>query len=124
MEPRSEFDARYSDPAAAPTEWAEARALLAEAEVYWLSTVRPGGGPHVTPVIAVWQDGAPHVTTGPEEQKARNIAAGPREEWRFTPREGQLHHTAGAANAFRISPTTAYGFAKSPYGHTRWRFDT
>jgi len=26
------------------------------------------------------------------------------------------------ALVFRVAPVTAFGFAKSPYGQTRWRF--
>lgn len=72
------LDARYSSEDAISTPWERAREVLAGAQGYWLSTVRPDGRPHVTPLIAVWLDGAPHVTTGPGERKARNLAANPR----------------------------------------------
>lgn len=75
-EPVAELDPRYSDEnAEQPTGWDEARRRLAGAEVFWLSTVRGDGRPHVTPLIAVWLDGALHFSTGPGEQKARNLAA-------------------------------------------------
>jgi nitroimidazol reductase NimA-like FMN-containing flavoprotein (pyridoxamine 5'-phosphate oxidase superfamily) len=64
----------YSSPNAVPTEWSLARAELAAAQVYWLSTVRPDGRPHVTPLLAIWFDGALYFCTGPEERKARNLA--------------------------------------------------
>jgi hypothetical protein len=47
---------------------------LEKAEIYWLSTVRPDGRPHVAPLISVWLDGALHFCTGPGERKARNLA--------------------------------------------------
>lgn len=47
--------------------------LLTGAELYWLTTVRPDGRPHVTPFIGVWWDGALHFCTGPGERKARNV---------------------------------------------------
>jgi hypothetical protein len=72
-EPVAELDARFGDPAASPTPWSEARALLDTAKVYWLSTVRPDGRPHVTPIAAVWVDGALHFTTGKTERKAKNL---------------------------------------------------
>ncbi|TVL94078.1 pyridoxamine 5'-phosphate oxidase family protein [Streptomyces sp. SAJ15] len=75
--PTTELDPRYSDPDAVPTDWSEARALLAAAELYWLSTVRPDGRPHVTPLLCVWLDGALFFCTGPEERKAGNLAANP-----------------------------------------------
>lgn len=77
QEPRAELDARYSDPEASATPWAEAETRLAAAELFWISTVRPEGRPHVTPLPAVWLDGALHFATGPEERKARNLAANP-----------------------------------------------
>ncbi|WP_331767569.1 pyridoxamine 5'-phosphate oxidase family protein [Embleya sp. NBC_00896] len=76
-EPRTDLDARYSDPAAAATSWSEAVTRLATAQVYWLSTVRPEGRPHVTPLLGVWFDHALHFCTGAEERKARNLAANP-----------------------------------------------
>ena len=35
------------------------------------------GGPHVTPLIAVWLDDALYFCTGPDERKARNLARNP-----------------------------------------------
>ncbi|AHH99544.1 pyridoxamine 5'-phosphate oxidase family protein [Kutzneria albida] len=72
-DPRTQQDLRYGDPAAPPTDWAVARRALAEAELYWLSTVRPDGRPHVTPLVAVLLDGALHLCTGSHERKARNL---------------------------------------------------
>ena len=56
------------------TPWAEARTRLAEADTYWLATMRPDGRPHVVPVLAVWLDGALHFSTGPASRKGRNLA--------------------------------------------------
>jgi nitroimidazol reductase NimA-like FMN-containing flavoprotein (pyridoxamine 5'-phosphate oxidase superfamily) len=72
--PSVELDAPYSAPAATATPWDRAQATLSAAAIYWLSTVRADGRPHVTPVIAVWSDGALHFCTGPAEQKAQNLA--------------------------------------------------
>jgi hypothetical protein len=46
---------------------------LRDAELYWITTVRADGRPHVTPLIGLFFDGAMHFTTGLEEQKARNL---------------------------------------------------
>jgi general stress protein 26 len=73
-EPVTRLDERFSSPDAKPRSWPEARALLETAELFWLSTVRPEGHPHVTPLIAVWVDGAIYFCTGPDERKARNLA--------------------------------------------------
>jgi len=46
-------------------------------------------------------------------------------EWRFEVRDGDFHHDEGGnACVFAVRPATAFGFAKSPYGQTRWRFPT
>jgi Pyridoxamine 5'-phosphate oxidase len=73
-EPQAELDHRFSSEEARATAWADARAELEHAEVYWLTTVRADGRPHVTPLIAVWQDDALYFCTGPTEQKAKNLA--------------------------------------------------
>jgi hypothetical protein len=46
--PTAEFDSRFSDPEAGPTPWSEAAQVLEHAELYWLTTVRADGRPHVT----------------------------------------------------------------------------
>ncbi|MFE7507902.1 pyridoxamine 5'-phosphate oxidase family protein [Promicromonospora sp. NPDC057488] len=75
--PVTELDARFSDPNVQPTAWDETREVLENAQLTWLTTVRADGRPHVTPLVAVWHEGALHFTTGPEEQKAVNLAANP-----------------------------------------------
>ena len=69
----AELDADFSSEDARPTSWATAREQLARAEIFWLSTVRPDGRPHVTPLITVWVDDALYFCTGPTERKARNL---------------------------------------------------
>ncbi len=75
--PVSEIDSRYSDPDSAVSEWTETVRIIEEAELFWISTVRADGRPHVTPVVAVWLDGALHFSTGAAEQKAVNLTANP-----------------------------------------------
>jgi nitroimidazol reductase NimA-like FMN-containing flavoprotein (pyridoxamine 5'-phosphate oxidase superfamily) len=75
--PVTKLDARYSGPAAAPVSWEETSKLLEAAELFWLTTVRADGRPHVTPVVAVWTEGVVCFATGSEEQKFRNLAANP-----------------------------------------------
>jgi len=74
IEPVTELHPQFSSPGATPTAWAAARERLEKAEVYWLSTVRPDGRPHVTPVLSVWLDGALYFCTGQNERKAKNLA--------------------------------------------------
>ncbi|MGW1884305.1 pyridoxamine 5'-phosphate oxidase family protein [Streptomyces sp. NPDC001970] len=77
QEPQTDLDTRYSSPGATATPWAEVVSRLEKAEIFWLSTVRPDGRPHVTPLMAVWADGALHFATGEQERKALNLAANP-----------------------------------------------
>jgi nitroimidazol reductase NimA-like FMN-containing flavoprotein (pyridoxamine 5'-phosphate oxidase superfamily) len=72
-EPTPELDQRFSSPGASPTPWAVARDELEAAEMYWLTTVRADGRPHVTPLAAIMLDGAFYFATGITEQKARNL---------------------------------------------------
>jgi general stress protein 26 len=72
-QPTAKLDGRFSDPDAAPTSWPEVARALEGAELYWLTTVRADGRPHVTPLIGLFLDGAVHFCTGLREQKARNL---------------------------------------------------
>jgi pyridoxine/pyridoxamine 5'-phosphate oxidase len=72
-EPLAELDTQFSSDGATATPWVEARNLLANAEVYWLATVRPSGQPHVTTLLAVWLDDALYFCTGEGERKAKNL---------------------------------------------------
>jgi general stress protein 26 len=164
--PVTELDARYGEPEATATPWAEAERHLETAQLFWVTTVRADGRPHTTPLLAVWNDGALHFTTGPDEQKAKNLDANRRcslltgcntldqgldlvvegetrritdeprlqllaaaweakygAEWHFDVADGAFHHRGGAAYVYAVAPTVAYGFGKSPYSHTRWRFE-
>src|ERR687896_2038108 len=76
--PTGELEPQFSSEDATPRAWAEGRRRLEEAEVYWLSTVRPDGRPHVTPLLSVWLDGAMYFCTGPSERKAKNLVRNPR----------------------------------------------
>lgn len=76
-DPTTQLDERFSDPGSTATPWADTRDVLESAELFWISTVRADGRPHVTPLVAVWHDGAMHFCTGPGEQKAANLANDP-----------------------------------------------
>jgi general stress protein 26 len=75
MEPVTELDERFSDPGASATPWAEVRSALESAQIFWVTTVRADGRPHVTPLVAVWLDDSIFFCTGPAEQKAVNLRA-------------------------------------------------
>ncbi len=71
------LDEVYSDPAATAVRWEETEQVLETAELFWVSTVRADGRPHVTPVVAAWVDGAVWFTTGADEVKCVNLRANP-----------------------------------------------
>ena len=73
-DPVVELDARFSGPGAVVTPWEDVRRTMDNAELFWISTVRADGRPHVTPLLAVWQEGALHFCTGASEQKGVNLA--------------------------------------------------
>ncbi len=71
------LDTGYSDPAATATGWDETRTVLEQAQLFWLSTVRADGRPHVTPLVAVWSENALWFCTGAGEQKFANLRTHP-----------------------------------------------
>jgi len=75
----TKVDPAYSSDGAKPTPWEDGIASLDAARISWLVTVRPEGRPHVTPLITVWDPDEARVVfcTGPQERKARNLAANP-----------------------------------------------
>ncbi|HET6869973.1 MAG TPA: pyridoxamine 5'-phosphate oxidase family protein [Solirubrobacteraceae bacterium] len=76
--PSTELDTRFSEPGAQPTSWPDTLEAIRQAEIFWISTVRADGRPHVTPLVAVWLDDALHFSTGAGEQKALNLSSNPR----------------------------------------------
>src|SRR6266511_1414659 len=136
-EPVTELDARYSSEDATPTGWAQARERLEQAQLSWLSTVRPDGRPHVTPLLSVWLEGALYFCTGPTEGKAVRISDDAKlrriadayeskygSDWHFDVHDGAFHHGPGEALVYEVAPSKAFGFGKGKYSQTRWRFDT
>jgi general stress protein 26 len=76
--PITTLDTRYSGDQAEAMPWPQALVRLEQAELFWVSSVRVDGRPHVTPVVAAWTDGALYFSSGAEEQKSRNLAGNPR----------------------------------------------
>lgn len=73
VEPTTELHAGFSEPGAVARPWADVVEVLSQSEMFWLSTVRGDGRPHVTPLPAIWLDGTLHFCTGAGEQKSRNL---------------------------------------------------
>ena len=76
-EPITTLDTRNSPPDGVVTSWEETRRVLETADLFWLSTVRADGRPHVTPCVSVWHDGAIHFTAKETAQKAANLRGNP-----------------------------------------------
>jgi general stress protein 26 len=141
-DPAPELDPQFSSDGASPTPWAEARGRLQNAEVYWLSTVRPDGRPHVTSLLSVWSDDALYFCTGPSERKAKNLARNPHcvittgcnarvsdeaklrriadvyeskygSDWRFTVRDGAFYHDPGSLRGTDPGEALVYEVAPS-----------
>jgi len=73
-----EIDPRYGDASATAPPWADIERVLADAQLYWIITVRADGRPHAAPLVGVWHDGTFAFCTGPSEQKRRNLESNPR----------------------------------------------
>lgn len=73
LDPTPELDQRFSASDAVATPWEAVLSVLESSELFWISTVRSNQRPHVTPLPAVWHEGALYFCTGPGEQKARNL---------------------------------------------------
>ncbi len=83
LEPIGELDDRFSSEGAVAADWAQVIEVLEESEMFWLSTTRSDGRPHVSPLPAIWHGddsigGMLYFCTGPGEQKAKNLAGEPR----------------------------------------------
>jgi general stress protein 26 len=74
-EPVAELNASFSEPGATAPPWTDVAQVLTVSEMFWLSTVRSDGRPHVTPLPAIWLDGTLYFCTGSHEQKTANLRA-------------------------------------------------
>jgi general stress protein 26 len=77
IEPAAQLNEGFSQPHAAAPPWAEVARVLSESEMFWLSTVRRDGRPHVTPLPGIWADGRTYFCVGSHEQKAKNLEFNP-----------------------------------------------
>jgi len=67
----------FSSPGAVAPRWESVADALGRAEVYWISSVRPDGRPHVTPILGIWSADSFVFCTGPDERKAANLVGNP-----------------------------------------------
>ena len=57
--------------------WERVAERMAGARNYWVSTMRPDGRPHATPVWGVWVEGRLYFGTSRGSRKGRNLATNP-----------------------------------------------
>lgn len=76
-EPTPVLHPGFSTPGSTAVPWSKVLGVLQRAEIYWISTLRADGRPHVTPLPAMWLHDALHFATGLEEQKGRNLPRNP-----------------------------------------------
>lgn len=78
IEPTTEINEGFSEPGTKARPWHEVVDVLTTSEMFWLSTVRSDGRPHVTPLPAIWLDGVLYFSAGDGEQKTKNLESNPR----------------------------------------------
>jgi general stress protein 26 len=76
-EPATKLDSRFSQPGSSATAWTDTLRALESAELFWITTVRADGRPHVSPLVAVWLRDALYFSTRGTEQKALNLRTNP-----------------------------------------------
>ena len=76
---RPEIPADYGVPTSneGMLDWVWAVERIKAARNYWISTTRPDGRPHVTPVWGVWVDETFHFGGSAEVRRSKNIAGNP-----------------------------------------------
>jgi general stress protein 26 len=57
--------------------WADVRKQLEDAPVYWVTSVRPNGHPHVVPRDGIWLDHTWYYGGSPETVHSKNIQKNP-----------------------------------------------
>jgi general stress protein 26 len=75
--PVSKVDERFSQKDEVATPWETVRDVIESAELFWVTSVRANGHPHMTPLVAVWNDDALYFSTGEHEQKTLNLKTNP-----------------------------------------------
>ena len=69
---------RFPESSAGLLPWSHAEQRLQAARYYWLTTTRPDGRPHVTPLWGVWVARALFLDGSPKTRWARNLVVNPR----------------------------------------------
>jgi hypothetical protein len=95
--------------------WSHVQERMTEALNYWISTTRPDGRPHATPVWGVWLDDTFYFDGSPETTRCRNIARNPAVAVHLESAddvviiEGEAHEVKAPSLALRERLAAAYG---------------
>jgi general stress protein 26 len=73
---KPDIPAEYGNPTQR-LEWSDVERRLEVASVYWISSTRPDGRPHVIPRDGTWLDGGLYYGGSPETVHHRNITSNP-----------------------------------------------
>jgi len=88
---------------------------ISQGELFWISTVRADGRPHVTPLVAVWLDA---------QQLDRLAEAWTQKwdgRWHYEVSQDGFRRDGGTALVFAVRPAKVLAFTKGGFGHTRHR---
>lgn len=100
-------------------DWPVVDAAIAAAATYWLSTTRPSGEPHITPIWGAWTGRRLYVEGGDDTRWARNLGANPAISVGVDHREMQIVVRGRAAlvepDTERFEAVAAGYAAKYPY---------
>jgi hypothetical protein len=83
----------------------------------WLTTVNEDGSPHVTPVGAIWLDGAFWFQTSPGTRKGRNVARDPRCSVALSVRDADV---VVEGEAMRVTDAKAVARAAKAWADGGW----
>jgi hypothetical protein len=108
-------------------DWADVAATLAGAPLFWVSTVGPGGGPHLIPIWGAWVDDAGYIEGGDDTRWARNLTEGGGRVHLGVDHEGTQVMVRGQAVQIDVSADLQQAVAdvydaKYPYRPTGHRF--
>ena len=101
--------------------------MLEQAELFWISTVRTDGRPHVTPVVDVVVEGEAVQVTDDTVLRRVAVAFAAKWDgrWQYVARDGAFRDPKGGGSAmvFSVAPVKVFAHAKGdPFGETRHRF--
>lgn len=130
---RAHFPPGYIETPGAILPWSHAHERLAEANIYWIASMRPNGRPHLSPIWGVWLDNRLYFDGSGQSRRSRNIAANPQIAVHVERGnagkdvvilEGEAHeHRPEAALAERLAATYATKYAVDGYAPSANQWD-